>query len=138
MSRSGRPGARTAWPVELHDRVNLERRLAETSGGQVKHQQPQRRMWTALLGWGFYPTVNDLGGVEKPCYPEVLRILEKDWRASGQDMRWLFETIALTRAYQGCLQEPDGSVRAPAGRNTWLVPFRYPIVSLYPRVESYA
>jgi hypothetical protein len=64
------------------------------------------RMWTALFGWGFYPTVNDVCG-DKPRYPEVLDILEKDWIANGYDMRWLFEALALTRAYQGRLAGPE-------------------------------
>jgi hypothetical protein len=63
------------------------------------------RMWTALFGWGFYPSVNDVCG-SVPSYPEVLEILEKDWVASGFDMRWLFGTITLTRAYQGRLSGP--------------------------------
>jgi hypothetical protein len=75
------------------------------------------RMWTALLGWGFYPTVNDVCGA-KPRYPEVLDILEKDWIVSGYDMRWLFTTIALTQAYQGRLPgpnvEPDTVAACPA------------------------
>src|SRR5262249_43123571 len=54
------------------------------------------RMWTALMGWGFYPSVNDLGSVEKPRYPKVLVLLEKEWIASGYDVQWLFRTIALT------------------------------------------
>ena len=58
------------------------------------------RIWTALLGWGFYPTVTDLGGDARPRHPEVLRSAGKDWIASGYDMRWLFRTIALTQAYQ--------------------------------------
>jgi hypothetical protein len=72
------------------------------------------RMWTALLGWGFYPTVNDLGNGEKPRYPEVLEILEKDWNASGRDVRWLFQVIARTQAYQGRLQAPSSSGSVPA------------------------
>jgi hypothetical protein len=64
------------------------------------------RMWTALLGWGFYPDVNDVCGAE-PCHREVLEILEKDWIASGLDMRWLLRTIVLTRAYQGRLSGPN-------------------------------
>ncbi|MHB1425422.1 MAG: DUF1549 domain-containing protein [Gemmataceae bacterium] len=71
------------------------------------------RVWTALLGWGFYPSVNDVAG-SRPRYPEVLRVLEKDWIASGHDMRWLFETIALTRAYQGRLQGPNVEASATA------------------------
>jgi hypothetical protein len=71
------------------------------------------RVWTALLGWGFYPTVNDVCGAE-PCYREVVEILEKDWIASGYDMRWLFETIALTQAYQGRLPGPHIETHALA------------------------
>ncbi len=63
------------------------------------------RMWSCLMGWGFYPSVIDVGG-GKPCYPEALAILARDWTASGQDVRWLFRTITHTRAYQGQLQAP--------------------------------
>jgi hypothetical protein len=66
------------------------------------------RIWTSLLGWGFYPSVIDLGPPHQPIYPEVLRILEKDWIASGHDMRWLFRTITRTEAYQRQLQPPPG------------------------------
>jgi hypothetical protein len=70
------------------------------------------RTWTALLGWGFYPTVADLGSHVKPIHPEVLAILEKGWIASGYDVRWLFRTIALTRAYQGGLQSAAARAHA--------------------------
>lgn len=71
------------------------------------------RMWTALLGWGFYPSVQDLG-TAKPIYPEVLDILEKDWVASGHDVRWLFRTITATQAYQRQIQ-PQATRTKPAG-----------------------
>jgi hypothetical protein len=63
------------------------------------------RLWTCLLGWGFYPGVADLD-TAKPRYPEALRILEKDWVRSGHDLRWLFRTIMATDAYQRQLQPP--------------------------------
>jgi len=58
------------------------------------------RIWTALMGWGFYPSVNDLGSESEPRHRTVLELLEKEWIASGYDVRWLFRTIALTQAYQ--------------------------------------
>jgi hypothetical protein len=59
------------------------------------------RIWTALMGWGFYPSVTDLGSTAEPeRHKAVLELLEKEWIASGYDMRWLFRTIALTQAYQ--------------------------------------
>src|SRR5262245_60241595 len=63
------------------------------------------RLWNCLLGWGFYPGVADIDAV-KPRYPEALAILEKDWVASGHDVRWLFRTITATEAYQRQLQPP--------------------------------
>lgn len=67
------------------------------------------RIWTALLGWGFYPTVADLGSDQPPRFPRVLKLLEKEWIATGYDIRWLFRTILLTQAYQTQLQPPISS-----------------------------
>ncbi len=58
------------------------------------------RMWTALMGWGFYPGVNDLGASAEPKFPEVLDFVAKEWTATGYDMKWLFRTLANTEAYQ--------------------------------------
>jgi hypothetical protein len=68
------------------------------------------RIWTTLLGWGFYPSVADLGSGETPRFPKVLEYLEKEWVASGYDMRWLFRTIALSQVYQGQLQPPPADM----------------------------
>jgi hypothetical protein len=58
------------------------------------------RMWTALMGWGFYPGVNDLGASAEPKFPEVLDLVAKEWTASRYDMKWLFRALANTEAYQ--------------------------------------
>lgn len=74
------------------------------------------RIWTALMGWGFYPSVTDLGSDIEVRHKEVLELLEKEWIASGFDMRWLFRTITLTQAYQRAhptvpsLDQPSPSV----------------------------
>jgi hypothetical protein len=62
------------------------------------------RMWSALMGWGFYPTVADLGSGTPPRYPEVIDLLAKEWTDSGYDPHWLFRTIVRTEAYQSHLQ----------------------------------
>jgi hypothetical protein len=62
------------------------------------------RMWTTLMGWGFYAGVNDLGSGPAPRYPEVLDELAADWTNTGYDIRWLFRTLANTQAYQRHLQ----------------------------------
>jgi hypothetical protein len=70
------------------------------------------RIWTALMGWGFYPSVIDLGSGYEPAYPEVLRILEKDFVAGGYDMRRLFRVVTLTEAYRRQLAPPPGRGKA--------------------------
>jgi hypothetical protein len=71
------------------------------------------RMWTSLVGWGFYPGLADLGGPVEPQFAEALDLLAKEWTASGYDMRWLFRTVALTEAYQRRLQ-PRPTTGSPA------------------------
>lgn len=67
------------------------------------------RIWTALMGWGFYPGVAELGSESPPRYPEVLDLLAGEWIATGYDMRWLFRTIVATNAYQRQFQPRPGS-----------------------------
>ena len=62
------------------------------------------RIWTALMGWGFYAGVNDLGSGPAPRYPDVLDELAADWTNTGYDIRWLFRTLANTQVYQRHLQ----------------------------------
>jgi hypothetical protein len=69
------------------------------------------RMWTALLGWGFYPSVTDLGPTAEPVrHKEALTVLTKGWLENGYDVRWLFRTIARTEAYQSTTDRPATSV----------------------------
>jgi hypothetical protein len=59
------------------------------------------RIWTSLLGWGFYPSVTDLGPTAEPVrHKEALTILTTGWLDSDYDVKWLFRTIARTEAYQ--------------------------------------
>jgi hypothetical protein len=70
------------------------------------------RMWTSMMGWGFYPGVNDLGSSQMPQYPEVLDLLAGEWASTGYDMRWLFRTLASTQTYQRSLQPRQESQSA--------------------------
>jgi hypothetical protein len=67
------------------------------------------RMWSALMGWGFYPGVSDLGSKITPLYPEVLDLLAREWTATGYDMKWLFRTLTQTQIYQRQIQPPARS-----------------------------
>lgn len=72
------------------------------------------RMWAMLMGWGFYPTVNDLGTNITPRHGDTLALVAKEWTATGYDMPWLFRTITATEAYQRRLQpRPDSDSSAP-------------------------
>src|SRR5262245_43717102 len=52
------------------------------------------RIWTALLGWGFYASVNELGADAEPLrHKEVLELLAREWVANGYDVKWLFRTV---------------------------------------------
>src|SRR5262249_48129196 len=74
------------------------------------------RMWTALIGWGFYPGLAEFGTGVEPQYPEVLDLLAKEWTATNYDVRWLFRTLTATQAYQRRLQPRSrpGSLAAAA------------------------
>jgi hypothetical protein len=67
------------------------------------------RMWTVLMGWGFYAGVNDLGSGTASLHPDVLDLLATEWSATGYDMRWLFRTLANTQVYQRQMQPRSSS-----------------------------
>jgi hypothetical protein len=73
------------------------------------------RMWTSLMGWGFYPTLADLGSHQPPQHEEVFDLLAKQWIATGYDVRWLFRSITLTQAYQSQLAGPPSEDQVNQG-----------------------
>lgn len=58
------------------------------------------RVWTVLMGEGFYETVDDIGPEREVKGEEILFPLADQWRAGGYDVRWLFRTVLNTQAYQ--------------------------------------
>jgi hypothetical protein len=58
------------------------------------------RMWSELVGEGFYEPVDDMGPDRACSAPETLDLLATQFRANGFDVKWLFRTIASTEAYQ--------------------------------------
>ena len=58
------------------------------------------RIWTELMGAGFYDTVDDIGPERDCTSPEIIALLEKQFIASGYDTKWLLQTIMDTAAYQ--------------------------------------
>lgn len=70
------------------------------------------RAWSEMLGEGFYMPIDDLGPERTARFPKVLELLAKSFVANEYDIRWLFQTIALTDAYQRELRDVDPSVES--------------------------
>lgn len=58
------------------------------------------RLWSEMVGRGFYEPVDDVGPDRTAVAPETMEILAKGFRDAEYDVKWLFETIAATEAYQ--------------------------------------
>ncbi|MEZ6067065.1 MAG: DUF1549 domain-containing protein [Planctomycetaceae bacterium] len=72
------------------------------------------RVWTELLGEGFYNPVDDIGPERSCDYESVLAALAGGFVAADYDIRWLFETIARTDAYQRQLGGRQAGEISPA------------------------
>ncbi len=58
------------------------------------------RIWSELVGEGFYEPVDDLGE-SRPCSaPGTLIRLADDFTEHGYEVKWLFRTIMMSDAYQ--------------------------------------
>lgn len=72
------------------------------------------RIWTELLGEGFYNPVDDIGPQRTCDYPEVLDALCTEFVAHDYDIQWLFRTITLTHAYQRAIGQRQPGDASPA------------------------
>lgn len=57
------------------------------------------RMWSEMVGRGFYEPVDDIGPDRQCSAPKTLDYLADRFAANKYDVKWLFETIASTDAY---------------------------------------
>ena len=67
------------------------------------------RLWSELVGEGFYEPVDDIGPDRDGIAPKTLAYLAEQFTASGHDLKWLFRTILATAHYQ----LPSASRRSP-------------------------
>ena len=58
------------------------------------------RLWSQLVGQGFYEPVDDLGPDRQCTAPKTLNYLVGAFQANDHDLKWLFRTIMSTAAYQ--------------------------------------
>ncbi|MFO1020680.1 MAG: DUF1553 domain-containing protein [Planctomycetales bacterium] len=63
------------------------------------------RIWSELLGRGFYMPVDDMGPDRTPQHPQALEALSQGFTANYYDIRWVYRTIALTQTYQRGMQK---------------------------------
>jgi hypothetical protein len=70
------------------------------------------RIWSSLMGEGFYDVLDDLGPERVAKAPEILEPLADQWQKGGYDVRWLFRTLLNTKAYQRRVR----ATTSPAGR----------------------
>ncbi|MDR3621544.1 MAG: DUF1549 domain-containing protein [Paludisphaera borealis] len=70
------------------------------------------RVWTVLMGEGFYDAVDDLGPERTAKAAEILEPLADQWQKGGYDVRWLFRTLLNTKTYQRRVR----ATASPAGK----------------------
>ena len=58
------------------------------------------RLWSELVGEGFYEPVDDIGPDRTCDAPQTLEHLATAFAATNYDVKWLFETIMATQSYQ--------------------------------------
>ncbi|MCI0334150.1 MAG: DUF1549 domain-containing protein [Planctomycetes bacterium] len=58
------------------------------------------RMWSELVGEGFYEPIDDIGPDRTPSAPKAVEFLSRSFADSGYDVKWLFRVICATEAYQ--------------------------------------
>jgi hypothetical protein len=57
------------------------------------------RMWSELVGRGFYEPVDDIGPDRQCAAPHTLDYLSERFAGTGYDVKWLFRVITATEAY---------------------------------------
>jgi hypothetical protein len=74
------------------------------------------RMWSELVGRGFYEPVDDIGPDRKCSAPRTLDYLSEQFASSQYDVKWLVRVITATEAYQresrSRYDEPDAPFAA--------------------------
>jgi hypothetical protein len=58
------------------------------------------RMWSELVGEGFYEPIDDIGPDRTPSAPKTVKFLSRSFAESGYDVKWLFRVICSSDAYQ--------------------------------------
>ncbi len=87
-------------PLGTHDAVRREQLAEWLTANKWFSIALVNRLWSELVGEGFYEPVDDLGPDRKALSPMAVKLLSRKFQESGYDFRWLLQTICLTEAYQ--------------------------------------
>ncbi len=83
-----------------------ENRREQLSGWLTSPENPWfaramvNRLWSELVGEGFYEPVDDIGPDRECSAPRTLDLLSSQFARHQYDIQWLMETIMLTGTYQ--------------------------------------
>jgi len=72
------------------------------------------RIWSELVGRGFYEPVDDLGPDRDCVAPKTLETLKNAFVYSGYNLKWLFRTVMATNVYQS-----ESNTRQPTSEPTF-------------------
>ncbi|HEV3137559.1 MAG TPA: DUF1549 domain-containing protein [Pirellulales bacterium] len=105
--------------VGTPDRERREK-LAEWLTGSGNHWFAKafvNRIWSELVGHGFYEPIDDLGPDRTCSAPHTLDYLAEQFATSHYDVKWLFRVIADTEAYQRQSRSRYQADEAPLAAN---------------------
>jgi hypothetical protein len=71
------------------------------------------RVWALLFGQGLVDPIDDLGPHNPPSHPKLIEELTDYFVETGFDLRELFHTLAITRAYQMTSRASEETEPAP-------------------------
>jgi len=89
-------------PTGLRD-VERREKLAEWMTSRDDHWFSKaivNRLWSELVGHGFYEPVDDIGPDRACAAPHALDYLADHFAGNHYDLKWLFRVITATEAYQ--------------------------------------
>ncbi len=71
------------------------------------------RVWSELIGRGFYEPVDDLGPDRECSAPKTIDYLARAFVDSGYDVKWFFQTVMATEAYQRESRSRSATANSP-------------------------
>jgi hypothetical protein len=93
-------GEKLASGLDDMERREAVAQLFTSPGNQWFAKAFVNRMWTEMLGEGFYSPVDDIGPERTANSPQVIDLLSRQFAAHRYDIKWLISTIANSKTYQ--------------------------------------